>query len=74
MSSLKTQTLQKRLIDFTLLLFGTALFSFAVTFILKPNGLITGGITGLSLLADRITAMPIVSVWGRGTGLEGMTA
>jgi uncharacterized membrane-anchored protein YitT (DUF2179 family) len=58
MSSIKNVVVRKKITDLILLLLGTALFSFAVTVILKPNSLITGGITGLSILAGKVTGIP----------------
>lgn len=40
------------IIDFILVLAGCILLAFAVTAILEPNNLITGGFTGLSLILD----------------------
>lgn len=43
---------QKLVFDFFYVAFGCGLLAFAITSILKPNGLITGGITGISILLD----------------------
>jgi uncharacterized membrane-anchored protein YitT (DUF2179 family) len=40
------------IVDFILVLIGCILLAFAVTAILEPNNLITGGFTGLSLILD----------------------
>lgn len=47
--------LNKILIDFVFILFGCLLSSFAITSILKPNNLVTGGITGISIIVDSLT-------------------
>lgn len=48
---------QRHLLDGIYLIIGCALLAFAITSILKPNGLITGGITGLSIIIDRLTGI-----------------
>ncbi|AOT69105.1 YitT family protein [Geosporobacter ferrireducens] len=48
---------QKHLLDGIYLIVGCALLAFAITSILKPNGLITGGITGLSIILDQLTGI-----------------
>jgi uncharacterized membrane-anchored protein YitT (DUF2179 family) len=37
---------------------GCAFLAFAITAILKPNHLITGGITGISIILDKVTGLP----------------
>jgi uncharacterized membrane-anchored protein YitT (DUF2179 family) len=69
MSPQKKTAFKKVLTDLILLLIGTALFAFAVTVILKPNGLITGGITGLSILSEKATGIPYTTFY---YGLSGV--
>jgi uncharacterized membrane-anchored protein YitT (DUF2179 family) len=45
-------------IDYLFLLIGNSLMAFAITAILRPNKLVTGGITGISLLLDGFMNMP----------------
>lgn len=44
----------KRIIDLIYVLSGSILLAIAITSILKPNGIITGGITGFSLVLEKI--------------------
>jgi uncharacterized membrane-anchored protein YitT (DUF2179 family) len=44
----------KSFIDYLYVFIGNILLAFAITSILKPNGLITGGITGISIIFDNI--------------------
>lgn len=44
----------KRLIDMVYVLIGSIILAIAITSILKPNGIITGGITGFSLVLEKI--------------------
>jgi uncharacterized membrane-anchored protein YitT (DUF2179 family) len=39
--------------DFIIVTLGCVLTAFAITSILKPNGLITGGITGISIILEK---------------------
>lgn len=43
---------KKAILDYLFVMVGCAMSAFAVTSILKPNGLVTGGITGISILLD----------------------
>jgi uncharacterized membrane-anchored protein YitT (DUF2179 family) len=45
-------------IDYLFLLIGNSLSAFAITAILRPNNLITGGITGMSILLDNLMNIP----------------
>jgi len=45
---------QKFIVDSIFLIIGCVLLAFSITSILKPNGLITGGITGISIIIDEI--------------------
>ncbi|MBB6216281.1 uncharacterized membrane-anchored protein YitT (DUF2179 family) [Anaerosolibacter carboniphilus] len=45
---------QKLVFDFFYLGLGCALLAFAITSILQPNGLITGGITGISIISGKL--------------------
>lgn len=44
----------KRLIDLIYVVMGSIILAIAITSILKPNGIITGGITGFSLVLEKI--------------------
>ena len=44
---------KKILLDYTSVIMGCFILAFAITSILKPNGLMTGGITGLAILLER---------------------
>lgn len=48
---------KNKLIDFLYVTVGCILLAFAITAILKPNNLITGGITGLSFIVGNITGI-----------------
>ncbi|PAB59538.1 YitT family protein [Anaeromicrobium sediminis] len=48
------KTVRERVLDYVFIFIGCALMAFAITSILKPNNLVTGGITGISIIADRI--------------------
>lgn len=48
------QKIIKVFIDLLIVIIGCSISAFAITSILKPNGLITGGITGISLLFGKI--------------------
>lgn len=54
----KFDKFKKIFIDYLFLIVGTSLMAFAVTAILRPNNLITGGITGMSILLDGIMDIP----------------
>lgn len=45
---------KKMLLDFIFIMSGCVLVAFAITSILKPNGLVTGGITGISIILDKV--------------------
>ena len=44
----------KNVLDFLFVALGSILIAFAITSILKPNGLITGGITGISIIMENL--------------------
>lgn len=50
----KNELGKKMVLDMLFLLVGCALFAFAIASILKPNHLVTGGITGLSVILDKV--------------------
>ncbi len=50
----KINDFQRLVFDFAYLGLGCALLAFAITSILQPNGLITGGITGISIIAGKL--------------------
>lgn len=51
---MKTTEFNKLLLDCLFVSLGSALIAFAITSILKPNGLITGGITGISIILEKL--------------------
>jgi uncharacterized membrane-anchored protein YitT (DUF2179 family) len=51
---LKKNDLNKSAMDFLFVAIGSILIAFAITSILKPNGLITGGITGISIILEKL--------------------
>lgn len=57
MTELKKSKLTKYLVDALFIIAGCSLLSFAITVILKPNHLITGGITGLSIVLESVTGV-----------------
>ena len=66
---------KKIILDCVYLMLGCILLAFAITSILKPNGLITGGITGISIMLDKVigikytylyytlSIMVVISAW-----------
>lgn len=54
----KKSKLQKFLVDGIYVLLGCMFLSFAITVILKPNDLITGGITGFSIVLEKAIGIP----------------
>lgn len=55
---MKIQLDKKRIWDFVYISIGCTLLAFAISAILKPNHLITGGITGISIILDAVTGIP----------------
>jgi uncharacterized membrane-anchored protein YitT (DUF2179 family) len=51
---MKKANYYKLLLDVIIVTIGCILTAFAITSILKPNGLITGGITGISIILEKI--------------------
>jgi len=51
---LKSNDLKKNVLDCLLVTVGSILIAFAITSILKPNGLVTGGITGISIIIEKL--------------------
>lgn len=43
-----------RIIDYIFVLLGCMILSFAITSILKPNGLVTGGLPGISIILEKL--------------------
>lgn len=54
----KKSKLHKLIVDGMYLILGCFFLSFAITVILKPNNLITGGITGFSIVLEKVTGIP----------------
>lgn len=52
--SLKKVNFNNNVLDFLFVALGSILIAFAITSILKPNGLITGGITGISIILEKL--------------------
>lgn len=55
--SMRNLDIKKLLCDYLYVLLGCVLSAFAVTSILKSNGLVTGGITGISIILDKLTGV-----------------
>lgn len=53
-NSRKRQALSKNVRDYIMVVIGSFLLAFAISSILKPNGLMTGGITGISLIIEHV--------------------
>jgi len=53
----------KNFVDYLYVLIGNLLLAFAITSILKPNGLITGGITGISIIFDNIIGIKYTYIY-----------
>ncbi|MCB2296278.1 YitT family protein [Clostridium tagluense] len=51
---MKKINFNKNVIDSLFVTLGSILIAFAITSILKPNGLITGGITGISIILEKL--------------------
>jgi len=51
---LKNNDLNKVILDCLFVTVGSILIAFAITSILKPNGLVTGGITGVSIILEKL--------------------
>ncbi|MFT9497270.1 YitT family protein [Anaerosolibacter sp.] len=72
----RVKDLQQLAFDFLYLGLGCALLAFAITSILQPNGLITGGITGISIITGKLAGVKytylyyvlslvvLISAWG----------
>ena len=58
MSVKQKQRIQKSSSHYLLMFVGSCLSAFAITAILRPNQLITGGITGISILLDGTFGLP----------------
>lgn len=54
---------KKIALDSLYMILGCVLLAFAITSILKPNGLITGGITGISIILDRLTSIKYTYIY-----------
>ncbi|MFZ5969164.1 MAG: YitT family protein [Bacillota bacterium] len=59
----KKINVQKLLLDYLYIILGCVLLAFAITSILKPNGLMTGGITGISIILDKLTGMKYTYIY-----------
>ncbi len=49
-----SKNIKKTILDYSLVFIGCVLLAFAITSILKPNGLISGGVTGISILLEQL--------------------
>lgn len=58
MAKLKKVEVKKSYMNYILLILGSLILAFSVTAILIPNNLITGGITGISILLDGFLGLP----------------
>lgn len=55
----KKQTAKREMMRFGMILLGNAMYAAAVVLFIVPNGLITGGTTGLALFASHTLGVPI---------------
>ena len=55
---MKVNNIKKLIIDVIVVAIGCVLTAFSIACILKPNGLVSGGLTGLSILTEGITGIP----------------
>jgi uncharacterized membrane-anchored protein YitT (DUF2179 family) len=53
----------KHLVDAIYVVIGCVLLAFAITVILKPNNLITGGVTGFSIVIEALVGIPYTVVF-----------
>lgn len=53
----------KKIIDYILLTFGSIIVAVGLELILAPNGLVDGGVTALSIMANRMWNIPIWAVF-----------
>jgi uncharacterized membrane-anchored protein YitT (DUF2179 family) len=60
---LKKIHFNKNAIDSLFVALGSVLIAFAITSILKPNGLITGGITGISIILERLIQIKYTHIY-----------
>lgn len=60
---LKKNKDKKRIQDIIYVLIGSIILAVAITSILKPNGIITGGITGFSLVMERILGISYTYIY-----------
>ena len=51
---MKKTDFNKNVVDFIFVSIGCLLIAFSITSILRPNGLITGGITGVSIILEKL--------------------
>jgi len=56
-------TLKKHIIDYGTVLLGSFILAFAIASILKPNGLMTGGLTGLSIISEHFFNIPYTYIY-----------
>jgi uncharacterized membrane-anchored protein YitT (DUF2179 family) len=55
---MKSENTKKIIMDVIVVTIGCVLTAFSIACILKPNGLVSGGLTGLSILTEGITGVP----------------
>jgi uncharacterized membrane-anchored protein YitT (DUF2179 family) len=60
---MKSYDLRKALFDYLNVIIGCMLSAFAITSILNSNGLITGGIVGISIILDKVTGMDYTYIY-----------
>jgi len=54
---LKKKNYKNLAVDYLYIIVGCAILAFAITAILKPNGLVTGGITGFALITEKLSGI-----------------
>ena len=53
------QNAKRGILDFLCFFTGSALYAGALTLFIRPNGLVTGGFTGLSLIVNSLSGFPV---------------
>ncbi len=54
---MKKKNYKNLAVDYLYIIVGCAILAFAITAILKPNGLVTGGITGFALITEKLSGI-----------------
>lgn len=60
---MNNEKIKKIVVDIIVVTIGCIFTAFSIACILKPNGLVSGGLTGLSIIAESITGIPYTYVY-----------